>query len=112
MGAQLAETRDGCFVGCVVRARERSDRGFFEGCEVRRGEREPSCPDSSGKPIEPERKLPENAANLVRRRLQHTGVCSAEKTVEVARNHEDGTRITGWHLWFRRGQPREWTRGR
>jgi len=41
-GATVAETRNGCFGGCVARARECSGRGFFEGCEVRRGEVEGS----------------------------------------------------------------------
>jgi hypothetical protein len=90
--------------------RERSGRGFFEGCEVRRGEVEGFYPGSRGKPIEAERSPNGNAANLVRRRLQYTGVRSAEKTVEVGWNHEGGTRIAGGTAVPKGGNPREWTR--
>jgi len=51
-----------------------------------------------------------NAANLVRRRLRYTGVRSAEETVEVGWNHEDGTRIAGGTAVPKGGNPREWTR--
>jgi hypothetical protein len=71
---------------------------------------EGSCPDSNGKPVEPEWAPIGNAANLVRRRLQNTGVRSAEKTVEVGWNHEDGTRIAGGTAVPKGGNPREWTR--
>lgn len=104
-------TRRGCSGGCVARARERSGRRFFEGCDVRRGEVEGACPGPIGKPIASERSPHGNAANLVRRRLQDTGVRSAEETVEVGWNHGDGTRIAGGTAIPKGGNPRELTRG-
>jgi len=78
-GARVAATRRGCSGGFATGARERAGRGFFEGCEVRRGEWGSDPPRLAGQPVESDgagvrkRGEPRPAPVATHRRLQRGG---------------------------------------